>query len=103
MEYRQLGRSGLRISRLTLGTMSFGGKGQFRNVGEVDLEGARRQITMAMDAGVNVIDPTSTRTAPPRRSSARPSRAGATRCCWRRRLGLRWGPVRTTRDSRATI
>jgi aryl-alcohol dehydrogenase-like predicted oxidoreductase len=56
MEYRQLGRSGLRISRLTLGTMSFGGKGQFRSVGEVDLEGARRQITMAMDAGVNLID-----------------------------------------------
>ena len=56
MEYRQLGRSGLRISRLTLGTMSFGGRGQFRNVGEVDLEGARRQIAIAMDAGVNLID-----------------------------------------------
>jgi len=27
MEYRQLGRSGLRISRLTLGTMTFGGRG----------------------------------------------------------------------------
>ena len=56
MEYRQLGRSGLRISRLTLGTMSFGGRGQFRNVGEVDLDGARRQIAMAIDAGVNLID-----------------------------------------------
>ncbi|HWK18029.1 MAG TPA: aldo/keto reductase [Solirubrobacteraceae bacterium] len=56
MEYRQLGRSGLRISRLTLGTMSFGGHGQFRDVGEVDLEGARRQIAMAMDTGVNLID-----------------------------------------------
>jgi aryl-alcohol dehydrogenase-like predicted oxidoreductase len=56
MEYRQLGRSGLRISRLTLGTMSFGGRGQFRNVGEVALDGARRQIAMAMDAGVNLID-----------------------------------------------
>src|SRR5450755_2012872 len=56
MEYRQLGRSGLRISRLTLGTMSFAGHGQFRNVGEVDLAGARRQIAMAMDTGVNLID-----------------------------------------------
>src|SRR5881227_705063 len=56
MEYRQLGRSGLRISSLTLGTMTFGGRGQFRAVGQTDLEGARRQIDMAIDAGVNLID-----------------------------------------------
>jgi aryl-alcohol dehydrogenase-like predicted oxidoreductase len=56
MEYRQLGRSGLRISRLTLGTMTFGGSGGFANVGTTDLEGARRQIDMALDAGVNLID-----------------------------------------------
>jgi aryl-alcohol dehydrogenase-like predicted oxidoreductase len=56
MEYRQLGRSGLRISLLTLGTMTFGGRGQFRSVGETDVEGARRQIDMAMDAGVNLVD-----------------------------------------------
>ncbi len=56
MEYRQLGRSGLRVSALTLGTMTFGGRGQFRNVGQTDLEGARRQIDVALDAGVNVID-----------------------------------------------
>jgi aryl-alcohol dehydrogenase-like predicted oxidoreductase len=56
MEYRQLGRSGLRISRLTLGTMTFGGSGNFRDVGSTDVEGARRQIDMAIDAGVNLID-----------------------------------------------
>jgi aryl-alcohol dehydrogenase-like predicted oxidoreductase len=56
MEYRQLGRSGLRVSRLTLGTMTFGGRGQFRDVGQTDLDGARRQIDMALDAGVNLID-----------------------------------------------
>jgi aryl-alcohol dehydrogenase-like predicted oxidoreductase len=56
MEYRQLGRSGLRVSALTLGTMTFGGRGQFRAVGETDLEGARRQIDMALGAGVNLID-----------------------------------------------
>jgi aryl-alcohol dehydrogenase-like predicted oxidoreductase len=56
MDYRQLGRSGLRVSRLTLGTMTFGGRGAFRNVGETDLEGARRQIDIALDAGVNLID-----------------------------------------------
>jgi aryl-alcohol dehydrogenase-like predicted oxidoreductase len=56
MEYRQLGRSGLRISSLTLGTMTFGGRGQFQAVGQTDLDGARRQIDMAIDAGVNTID-----------------------------------------------
>ena len=29
MRYRQLGRSGLRVSVLTMGTMTFGGKGGF--------------------------------------------------------------------------
>jgi aryl-alcohol dehydrogenase-like predicted oxidoreductase len=56
MEYRQLGRSGLRVSTLTLGTMTFGGKGGFGQVGNTDLEGAKRQIGMALDAGVNLID-----------------------------------------------
>ena len=56
MEYRQLGRSGLRISTLTMGTMTFGGRGNFGKVGATDLDGARRQIEMAMDAGVNLID-----------------------------------------------
>jgi aryl-alcohol dehydrogenase-like predicted oxidoreductase len=56
MEYRQLGSSGLRVSTLTLGTMTFGGQGVFRHVGQTDLEGARRQIDIALDAGVNVVD-----------------------------------------------
>jgi aryl-alcohol dehydrogenase-like predicted oxidoreductase len=56
MEYRQLGNSGLRISRLTMGTMTFGGRGEFAGVGATDVDGARRQIEMAIDAGVNLID-----------------------------------------------
>jgi aryl-alcohol dehydrogenase-like predicted oxidoreductase len=56
MEYRQLGRSGLRVSCLSLGTMTFGGRGQFRDVGSTDLDTAREQISMALDAGVNLID-----------------------------------------------
>ncbi len=56
MEYRQLGRSGLRISTLTLGTMTFGGQGPFGALGSTDVEGARRQIDMCLDAGVNLID-----------------------------------------------
>jgi aryl-alcohol dehydrogenase-like predicted oxidoreductase len=56
MQYRQLGATGLRVSCLTLGTMTFGGRGQFSAVGDTDVEGARRQIEMALDAGVNLID-----------------------------------------------
>ena len=56
MEYRQLGRSGLRVSALTLGTMTFGGRGGFSAVGATDVDGARRQVDMCVDAGVNLID-----------------------------------------------
>jgi aryl-alcohol dehydrogenase-like predicted oxidoreductase len=56
MEYRQLGHSGLRISALTLGTMTFGGRGGFSAVGTTDIDGARRQVHMCLDAGVNLID-----------------------------------------------
>jgi aryl-alcohol dehydrogenase-like predicted oxidoreductase len=56
MEYRQLGGSGVRVSALTLGTMTFGGKGWAQVVGETGLEEARRQIGLALDAGVNLID-----------------------------------------------
>ena len=56
MEYRQLGKSGLRISVLTMGTMTFGGRGNFASVGNTDSGEARRQIAMCLDAGVNLID-----------------------------------------------
>ncbi|QYD71445.1 aldo/keto reductase [Paraburkholderia edwinii] len=56
MEYRQLGRSGLMVSTITLGTMTMGGKGKFASVGDVGLDEARRQIDMCLDAGVNLID-----------------------------------------------
>ena len=56
MEYRQLGNSGLRVSALTLGTMTFGGRGGFSAVGATDVTGARRQLDLCLDAGVNLID-----------------------------------------------
>ncbi len=56
MEYRQLGRSGLRVSTITLGTMGFGGSGWAAAVGQIDVEGAKRQISLARDAGVNLFD-----------------------------------------------
>jgi aryl-alcohol dehydrogenase-like predicted oxidoreductase len=56
MDYRQLGHSGLRVSSLTLGTMTFGGRDKFANVGTTDVEGATRQIDMCLEAGINLID-----------------------------------------------
>ncbi len=56
MEYRQLGCSGLRISTITLGTMGFAGAGMFEPIGQVDVDGARRQLDLCLDAGVNLVD-----------------------------------------------
>jgi aryl-alcohol dehydrogenase-like predicted oxidoreductase len=56
VEYRQLGKSGLRVSAFALGTMGFGGTGIFRRVGSVDIAGATRQLDMCRDAGVNLVD-----------------------------------------------
>ncbi|HEX4246856.1 MAG TPA: aldo/keto reductase [Pseudonocardia sp.] len=56
MEYRQLGRSGLRVSTLTMGAATFGGAGALAVWGDTDVEGARRQIDLCLDAGVNLLD-----------------------------------------------
>lgn len=56
MEYRQLGRSGLRVSTMTLGTMTFGGSGDFATLGDTDVDGARRLVDICLDRGVNLID-----------------------------------------------
>jgi aryl-alcohol dehydrogenase-like predicted oxidoreductase len=56
MEYRQLGRAGLRVSTVTLGTMGFGGTGWASPVGHLDVTAARRQIDICLEAGVNLFD-----------------------------------------------
>jgi aryl-alcohol dehydrogenase-like predicted oxidoreductase len=56
MEYRALGRSGLRVSVLTMGTMTFGGRGGFADVGSTDVDEARRQVDQCLAAGVNLFD-----------------------------------------------
>jgi aryl-alcohol dehydrogenase-like predicted oxidoreductase len=56
MEYRQLGTSGLRVSTLTMGTMTFGGSAKFADVGTTDVAAARRQFDLCRERGVNMID-----------------------------------------------
>lgn len=56
MEYRLLGRSGLKVSSFAFGTMTFGGTGMFASVGNTSRAEARRQIDLCLDAGVNLFD-----------------------------------------------
>jgi len=56
MEYRYLGRSGLKVSTITLGTMTFGGVDKFSQVGNSDVKEAKKIIDLCIDKGVNVID-----------------------------------------------
>ena len=53
MEYRLLGRSGLKVSTLTMGTMTFGGS---ETVGHTDQANANRQIDLCLDHGINLLD-----------------------------------------------
>ncbi|MCB1500582.1 MAG: aldo/keto reductase [Bauldia sp.] len=55
MDYRLLGRSGLKVSTMTMGTMTFG-RPKDSPVGSVGLAEAKRQIGICRDAGVNMID-----------------------------------------------
>lgn len=57
MDFRQLGRSGLQVPVLSLGTATFGGGTEFFKAwGSTDVQGARRLIDIALDAGVVMFD-----------------------------------------------
>ena len=57
MRYRTLGHSGLKVSELCLGTMTFdGGEGRWQAIGQVEQDGADALVKAAVDAGVNFID-----------------------------------------------
>ncbi len=56
MKYKRLGRTGLLVSELSLGTMTFGGGGVWSSIGEQKQAQANEMIAMALDAGVNLID-----------------------------------------------
>jgi aryl-alcohol dehydrogenase-like predicted oxidoreductase len=56
MEFRNLGSSGLKVSVLSFGTMSFGGSGRHSAVGSTGVDEARRLIDRCLDAGVNLFD-----------------------------------------------
>jgi aryl-alcohol dehydrogenase-like predicted oxidoreductase len=56
MEYRFLGRSGLQVSALSFGTMTFGGGEYFKHMGNAQVDEARRLVDICLEAGINLFD-----------------------------------------------
>lgn len=57
MEYRQLGKSGLKVPALSFGAGTFGGSGPlFSHWGTSDVKEARRLVDICLEAGVNLFD-----------------------------------------------
>jgi aryl-alcohol dehydrogenase-like predicted oxidoreductase len=57
MHANKLGRTGLFVSELCLGTMTFGGaEGMWKQIGALQQDEAERLVGRALDAGINFID-----------------------------------------------
>ena len=57
MQHRKLGRTGLFVSELCLGTMTFGGSGGiWSQIGKLQQDEADALVGRALDAGINFID-----------------------------------------------
>lgn len=56
MKYNLLGNTGLKVSELCLGTMTFGGKGRFTVIGTLGQSQVDQLVKKAIDGGINFID-----------------------------------------------
>ncbi len=58
MKYNYIGKTGLRVSEICLGTMTFGGKdaGVWSNIGQLQQDEANEMIQVAVNAGINFFD-----------------------------------------------
>ncbi len=56
MEYKTLGNTGLLVSRLALGTMTFAGQGFYKAIGSVTQPEADALVKTAFEAGINFFD-----------------------------------------------
>ncbi|WP_017733817.1 aldo/keto reductase [Nafulsella turpanensis] len=56
MKYHNLGNTGLLVSELCLGTMTFGGKGFWTAIGNLEQNKVDELVKGAVDAGINFID-----------------------------------------------
>ncbi len=56
MKYKTLGNTGLKVSELCLGTMTFGGRGWWTSIGSLPQPEVNNLVKQALDEGVNFID-----------------------------------------------
>ncbi|MBU6341775.1 MAG: aldo/keto reductase [Bacteroidetes bacterium] len=56
MKYNLLGNTGLKVSELCLGTMTFGGKGFWTAIGTLDQSAVDQLVKKSIDGGINFID-----------------------------------------------
>ncbi|WP_223640669.1 aldo/keto reductase [Corallococcus sp. EGB] len=56
MHYRPLGRTGLFVSELCFGAMTFGGEGYWKNIGQQGQAEADALVGRCLDAGINFFD-----------------------------------------------
>ncbi|MGD9977300.1 MAG: aldo/keto reductase [Bacteroidales bacterium] len=56
MKYKLLGNTGLKVSELCLGTMTFGGRGMWTAIGALPQEQVNGLLKQAIDSGINFID-----------------------------------------------
>jgi aryl-alcohol dehydrogenase-like predicted oxidoreductase len=56
MKYNFLGNTGLAVSELCFGTMTFGGKGYWEAIGKIQQQGVNDLVKMAVGSGINFID-----------------------------------------------
>ncbi|HEX2985079.1 MAG TPA: aldo/keto reductase [Ignavibacteriales bacterium] len=56
MKYNLWGNTGLKVSELCLGTMTFGGRGMWTAIGQLEQDAVNGLVKRAIDAGINFID-----------------------------------------------
>ena len=56
MKYKFLGNTGIKVSELCLGTMTFGGKGYWTAIGQLTQQAVDEIMKQSIDAGINFID-----------------------------------------------
>lgn len=56
MKYNVLGNTGLKVSELCLGTMTFGGRGMWTAIGTLPQEQVNALVKQSVDGGINFID-----------------------------------------------
>src|ERR1700750_1979488 len=95
MDYRPLGRTGVQVSKLCLGTMMFGAWGN------TDHDDSIRIIHAALDAGINFVDTADVYSAGESEEIVGKALTAATTSCWPPSSACRWTRTPTTAAARA--